>query len=86
MEVFVVEDHLEQPVRAQGQVLPPLMCNAIPIFDALKVAVARARQACAVLLMNQRCVYIFRVLSFILIENRIALVIAAFRDQPTENP
>ncbi len=85
----VVEDHLEQPVGSLGQVFVRFARSAVAVFDALEVAVRRAALIGSVLLVRLRQIDVRRILTlilvYILVEDRISLVVVALADQPAKH-
>ena len=80
--LVVVEDHFEHPGRL-GQVRPGSRSrDAIPVLDALQIAVGRAH---AVALVGLAAIYVVVVLCRVLVDDGVALVVVARADEPTED-
>src|SRR5437667_12839428 len=79
--LVVIEDDFEHPGRL-AQVRLDETRDAIPVLDALQIAVGRAH---AVALVGLAAIDVILVFCRVLVDDGVALVVVARADEPTED-
>ena len=81
MPFLIVEDHLEQPL-SECQIVLNKLRDAVPVFDALEVAIGRPH---TISLVGLASIDVFIILRCVFVDDGVALVVVALADEPAED-